>query len=588
MRAIFTLTLAVLAFVSARAQNAIETADHVILRDETRSKDIEFFAVWPKGGDKCPVILFSHGAGGSGSTYAPLIEDWAAHGYAVLAPTHDDSLRRGGDIRSAVNKALTDVDGFIGRVDDVKFLLGHFADVEAKLPALKGRLDAQRVGVGGHSFGSYTAMLLAGARVNLPGRAVGESFADARPVAFLLLSPQGRSPHGDLRGLRDASWKTIARPLLTITGTRDLNTSGEGADWRLETIRLAAPGDRFGVNLAGASHMTFTGQPALGKGFDAPRDEAGREAEARIFAEARTVTRQFWDATLKGNAKAHEELQNRAGLVRPQTAAKPGASLTEVTLVARDAEHSAKFYGDLLGVEMPAAQDAGAGRTVRVLPVGGVGLRIIGSATATLVTPGALADALGYRMLTLLVVNIEATAKRLSDAGWPALTVQKFAPGVRFAMTRDLEGNLVELGSFDAATATQLGSTLPGVMVGLNVSDATRADTFYGQTLGLTAQPTRTSPSGMRHSFTAGSGTIKSWESARSLPQNNHSTEAACGIRAVALAVADLDGAFARLKNAGAKILTPPDGANIVGRSFTITDPDGNTVEIREHSPTQK
>lgn len=60
------------------------------------------------------------------------------------------------------------------------------------------------------------------------------------------------------------------RPLLTVTGTRDLNATGEGAAWRLDPVTLCAPGERCGVNLDGASHMTFAGQPAPGKRLGLP------------------------------------------------------------------------------------------------------------------------------------------------------------------------------------------------------------------------------------------------------------------------------------------------------------------------------
>jgi hypothetical protein len=39
------------------------------------------------------------------------------------------------------------------------------------------------------------------------------------------------------------------------------------------------------------------------------------------------------------------------------------------------------------------------------------------------------------------------------------------------------------------------------------------------------------------------------------------------------------------MKNAGAKILTPPDGTTTTNRAFTIADSDGNAVEIREAAP---
>jgi pimeloyl-ACP methyl ester carboxylesterase/predicted enzyme related to lactoylglutathione lyase len=529
MRALFLLAFATVLVLSARAQNAIESADRVTLRDEKRGKDIELYAAWPKGEGSCPVIVFSHGAGGSGSSYAPLIEDWAAHGYAVLAPTHDDSLRRGGDIRSAVNKALTDVNGFVERVNDVKYLLDHCAEVEAKFPGLKGRLDAQHVGVGGHSYGAYTAVLVAGARVKLPGRAPGESFADARPVAFLLLSPQGRSPEGDLRGLNDDSWKVITRPMFTLTGTRDFNTSGEGAEWRLETIRLAAPGERFGVSLDGASHMTFTGQPALGKGLGAPRDEAGRVAEARVFGETRTLTLGFWNATLKGDTKAREELQKRPGLVKPQaesTGTVRAASLIGVTLVAQDAELVAEFYSRILGVEVPSPDATG----VRVLVNGPARLRILSAPSAKRAPSGHL----GCSGLTLILADFDAAVRRLGESGGTAPPVQEFMIGVRFAILQDPEGNQVELGGFEPALAKRLGLPVPGLMVSVNVASIAKSREFFTQQLGLPEQPARPSASGTRYAFGRG-GFLKVWERPEAAPLASEPLEAMTGFRQLTL-----------------------------------------------------
>jgi predicted dienelactone hydrolase len=39
-----------------------------------------------------PVIVFSHGAGGSGQNYFPLTHYWATHGYVIIQPTHNDSI----------------------------------------------------------------------------------------------------------------------------------------------------------------------------------------------------------------------------------------------------------------------------------------------------------------------------------------------------------------------------------------------------------------------------------------------------------------------------------------------------------------
>ena len=67
------------------------TAADIVLRDAQRNKDLHVKVTYPKADGKFPVIVFSHGFGGSKDTYASLTEYWAARGYVVIQPTHDDS-----------------------------------------------------------------------------------------------------------------------------------------------------------------------------------------------------------------------------------------------------------------------------------------------------------------------------------------------------------------------------------------------------------------------------------------------------------------------------------------------------------------
>jgi hypothetical protein len=65
-------------------------------------------------------------------------------------------------------------------------------------------------------------MLVGGMTVDVPGGAKPQSYTDARPRAFLVISGQGR----DKRGLTEHSWEKFTRPMMNITGSLDRGISG--------------------------------------------------------------------------------------------------------------------------------------------------------------------------------------------------------------------------------------------------------------------------------------------------------------------------------------------------------------------------
>jgi predicted dienelactone hydrolase len=67
--------------------------------------------------------------------------------------------------------------------------------LQSRIPGLVEKVDNDRIGVAGHSMGSYTAEAVAGALVDLPGRAAA-TFTDSRAKAILCLSPQGPGQFG--------------------------------------------------------------------------------------------------------------------------------------------------------------------------------------------------------------------------------------------------------------------------------------------------------------------------------------------------------------------------------------------------------
>src|SRR5206468_10973893 len=100
-----------------------------------------------------------------------------------------------------------------GRVRDLAFLAAATGAIAGRVPGLK--LDETRLGVGGQSFGAFTAMLLSGATVEVSKKEKAKSFADPIPKAFLLISPPGKGQ----QGLSDQSWAGLQRPLMVVSGT---------------------------------------------------------------------------------------------------------------------------------------------------------------------------------------------------------------------------------------------------------------------------------------------------------------------------------------------------------------------------------
>jgi dienelactone hydrolase len=295
----------------------VEEAD-LVLRDAARGKDLRLHASYPKGNGPVPVIVFSHGAGGSGKTYFPLARFWATHGYAVLLPTHADSLALRGEeptlatLRDTLSSVATDAKAWENRVRDIVLVLDSRDVIGERVVALQGRLDFSRLGMGGHSYGAFTAQLLAGATVDIPKGPRSRSLADARPKAFLLLSAQGKGQ----QGLTEKSWQALDRPLMVMTGSRDLGLGGQSPRWRLDPYRYAPSPDKFSVFIQGAGHMSFTGRLAEPGAAPLSVSGSGRLAhpddEVAIFKQVKIASLAFWDAYLKADAPAKLFLQSDA------------------------------------------------------------------------------------------------------------------------------------------------------------------------------------------------------------------------------------------------------------------------------------
>src|SRR5262245_3151678 len=103
-----------------------------------------------------PLIIFSHGSCGRNREATYLTEALAAHGFIVAAPPHPGNTA---DDRTCVAGFI---DSVVNRVPDVRFVLdGMLAQASDRSSRFHRRINTQRLGMTGLSFGGFTTLLAA-------------------------------------------------------------------------------------------------------------------------------------------------------------------------------------------------------------------------------------------------------------------------------------------------------------------------------------------------------------------------------------------------------------------------------------------
>lgn len=214
----------------------------------------------PVSGRALPVLLFSHGHGSSTYLsslhgYNPIAEFYAAHGFVVIQPTHQDS--------KALGLELTGPEGALfwrSRAQDMHHILDHLAAVEDAVPGLGGRLDPSKVVAAGHSMGGHTVCMLAGMRVTDPVDGRPWDLRDPRIKAAVAMAPPGMG--GELAAfasehypvLRSNSFAEMTSPVLVVAGDQDQNDQfASRMDWRADAYALS-PGPKSLLTMFGAKH----------------------------------------------------------------------------------------------------------------------------------------------------------------------------------------------------------------------------------------------------------------------------------------------------------------------------------------------
>lgn len=278
------------AYDPLKVDDAVVESNVLEVKDTPRGRTIPVRVYLPEDKKAVPVVLFSHGLGGSRDNNPYLGEHWAKRGYVVVFMQHigsDESVWKEAAALERVTamRQAASAKSYLERTKDVPAVLDALAKWnDEKGHPLSGRMDLEKVGMSGHSFGAQTTQVMAGQSA---GRL---SLRDPRVDAAVMMSP---SPPA--RGDAATAFGTVKIPCLLMTGTLDDSPIGNTtpAD-RLKVFPHLTEAPAWQVVFDKATHMDF-GQRAV---------KSGASKETRYHRAILGLTTAFWDAELKGRPEA--------------------------------------------------------------------------------------------------------------------------------------------------------------------------------------------------------------------------------------------------------------------------------------------
>ncbi len=226
-----------------------------------------------------PLVVFSHGIGGSRRGYSYLGRHWASQGYASLHLQHvgsDRAVWMGNPLAlpGRLQAAAQDSEA-TARVGDLSFALDQLL-----AGPLAGRIDARRIVAAGHSYGANTTLLAAGAQVERDGRTL--NLRDVRIQAAIVIS----APPFYGEGTPDKVLGGIRVPSLHITATEDVirvpGYFSPAADRVAVFDAMGGPAKTLAV-FEGGSHSVFTDRAGTGGALLNPQVKAATQALSTAF-----------------------------------------------------------------------------------------------------------------------------------------------------------------------------------------------------------------------------------------------------------------------------------------------------------------
>ena len=237
--------------------------------EELPERTINVVLHLPDSNSPVPLVVFSHGLGGHPDVFETLFRAWTESGYAVAAPVFPLTNRDGAGFSIA--------DG-VNQPADVSFVIDQLFDESSEIGRqMAGRLDPQRIGAAGLSFGGATTYEVA----------LNDRVRDERIRAAVIMAGV-RFTNSD-----DGSFVAADVPVYLLHGEAD------------PVVPVGVSEEAFHEFGDTAFFVTL-----LGGGHSAPFEDeaAGHTKIAGMDAVIAETTTAFWDRVLLDDPSAADRL----------------------------------------------------------------------------------------------------------------------------------------------------------------------------------------------------------------------------------------------------------------------------------------
>lgn len=279
-------------------------------------------------GNSHPLVLISHGYGGSWRNLAWLATALATEGYIVVAPDHPGTTTFDQRPEEAVRLWKRPQD------------LSRVVDALSANPSFAGKIDFNRIAAVGHSLGGWTVAELAGARFD-PGAVMENCMPRFGSVACRLFSSLGMEDGANATQLRNAD---LSDQRIRAVVTLDLGMARGFTDKSLAAIRtpilVIAAGSDIDLDVATKGKIAATNKDSDYLAKKLPPDIVTYEpiADALHFS--------FMQICKPGAAEMIEQETPGDGIVCKDGGRRDRQAIHAETL---------KFVSDFLSKAMPPA-----------------------------------------------------------------------------------------------------------------------------------------------------------------------------------------------------------------------------------------
>ena len=301
---VFLAAICLAAAATVRADSPLWTAPgpyrvttaEEIWHDAARNRDVPVLIYSTQDAPgPLPVVLFSHGLGGSDRAGEHWGRQWASWGIVSVHMQHHGSDNEA--VRNATGtpmqrmRSAATAEQLIARGEDVKFVVSEIARRAASGDPALAHVDPAAIGLSGHSFGAQTTLAAAGEQFEK----TSVTLTEPRLRAFIAFCPSALDENQ-----LDFQFSQIKAPFLSLTGSRDqanVNRLVTPAN-RVLPFEHMAPGQKYLLFMDTATHMSFSGQQLSALAAAAPNAPDQNHIDPVIYA----VTTAFWFAYLEPNS----------------------------------------------------------------------------------------------------------------------------------------------------------------------------------------------------------------------------------------------------------------------------------------------